>query len=179
LDDGGHSPHQFGEPVSLSPVCIPSCFRRHRLWQAIWLSDERGLEDGSGRRNLDPTRIPDACFVNHANFADNALLKKLRDEYRAAHPHKTSKKGITRRLRRNPKPASASPVNTKATSKREPASPTIPFSIDGFRKTVLHDIVFEAARTMRAQGASDDEIVTVLRFVASEIETYYGSDATE
>jgi hypothetical protein len=32
---------------------------------------------------------------------------------------------------------------------------------------------------MRAQGASDDEIVTVLRFVASEIETYYGSDATE
>ena len=128
--------------------------------------------------NLDPTRIPDASFVSHANFADNALLKKLRDEYRAAHPHKTSKKGITRRLRRNPKPASASPVNSKATSKREPAF-TIPFSIDGFRKSVLHNIVVEAARTMRAQGARDGEIVAVLRFVASEIETHYRSDNAE
>jgi hypothetical protein len=26
LDDGGHSPHQFGEPVSLSAVCIPLAF---------------------------------------------------------------------------------------------------------------------------------------------------------
>jgi hypothetical protein len=71
---------------------------------------------------LNPTRIPDKSFVSHVNLADYELLKKLRDEWRASHPHT------------KPKPKrTAKPVNT---SKPKPsaASPTIPFSIDGFRK---------------------------------------------
>ena len=57
---------------------------------------------------LDPIRIPNQSFVSHVNFADNALLQKLRDEWRAAHPDyfygKPSKDGSSRRLRRKPRP---------------------------------------------------------------------------
>jgi hypothetical protein len=62
-------------------------------------------------QNIDPVTIPDVSLYNGMNFANNALLKKLRDEWRAAHPHysyKTRKDGVTRRLRGKPKP-----VNTK------------------------------------------------------------------
>ena len=60
--------------------------------------------DGRDRRlveglELDPTRIPNQSFVSQFDFADNALLQKLRDEYRAAHPHysyKSSKDGHVR-----------------------------------------------------------------------------------
>src|SRR6516225_3192528 len=38
--------------------------------------------------NLDPTRIPDQSFVAHINFANNLLLKTLREEWREQHPHK-------------------------------------------------------------------------------------------
>ena len=58
--------------------------------------------------NLDPVLIPNVSFVSHINFANNALLNKLREEWRAAHPHysyKAGKDGHVRRLR--------GPVNTK------------------------------------------------------------------
>jgi hypothetical protein len=35
---------------------------------------------------VDPTRVPDESFVAYISFVDNAPLKTLRDEYRAAHP---------------------------------------------------------------------------------------------
>jgi hypothetical protein len=35
---------------------------------------------------IDPTDIPDHSLYSRANFADNALLKKLREEWREAHP---------------------------------------------------------------------------------------------
>ena len=65
---------------------------------------------------IDPVESPNGSFYNGMNFANNALLKKLRDEWRAAHPHysyTTSKDGIVRRLRRKPKSESTRPVNTK------------------------------------------------------------------
>jgi hypothetical protein len=85
-----------------------------------------------GAYNIDPVEFPDGSFYNSMNFANNALLKKLRKEWRAAHPHysyKTSKDGRVRRLRGKPKPT---PVFN--TSKSKLASPTISFRIDGFRK---------------------------------------------
>jgi hypothetical protein len=71
-------------------------------------------------RRLDPTRIPNGSFDSDANFADNALLKKLREEWREQHP-KLAKRRV------------AKPVNTKPKPKPAPAaaSPTIPFNIDG------------------------------------------------
>jgi hypothetical protein len=59
--------------------------------------------------NIDPVVIPDVSFYNCMNFANNALLKKLRDEYRAAHPdYEYYSKGARvyryRGKRRKPKP---------------------------------------------------------------------------
>ena len=57
--------------------------------------------------NIDPVELPNVSFYNHMNFADNPVLKKLRDEWRAAHPYywygKTGKDGGARRLRRKPR----------------------------------------------------------------------------
>jgi hypothetical protein len=83
--------------------------------------------------NIDPVVIPNGSFYSHMNFANNALLKQLRDEWRAAHPHysyKTYRDGHTRRLRR--------PVNTK----RKPATPDPIDMFDGlFDDFVMsHDI---------------------------------------
>jgi hypothetical protein len=36
--------------------------------------------------SLDPTRIPDQSFISDVSFADNNLLRILRDEWRDAHP---------------------------------------------------------------------------------------------
>lgn len=36
--------------------------------------------------NIDPTDIPDISLYSHHNFRDNELLKKLRQEWREAHP---------------------------------------------------------------------------------------------
>jgi hypothetical protein len=58
-------------------------------------------------RDLDPTRVPDQSFVSKVSFTDNALLQKLRDEYREQHPHK----------RKGSKPKAAKP------SKGKPAAP--------------------------------------------------------
>jgi hypothetical protein len=61
--------------------------------------------------NIDPVEFPNWSFYNGMNFGDNALLKKLRDEWRAAHPHywygKPDRHGSVRRLRRKPRPKSA------------------------------------------------------------------------
>ena len=69
--------------------------------------------------NIDPVQTPNESFYNHMNFADNALLKKLRDEWREQHPHywygKINKDGSARRLRNKPRRAS-----TKANTKSEP-----------------------------------------------------------
>jgi hypothetical protein len=63
--------------------------------------------------NLDPTRLPDFSYVAHINFANNPLLQKLRDEYRAAHPHefKIANDGTVRRVKA--KRTSTKPFNTK------------------------------------------------------------------
>ena len=58
--------------------------------------------------NIDPVELPNVPFYNnHMNFAGNAVLKKLREEWRAAHPYywygKTGKDGGARRLRRKPR----------------------------------------------------------------------------
>jgi hypothetical protein len=53
--------------------------------------------------NIDPVLISDRSLYDHGNFAENALLKKLRAEWREQHPryfYKTSKDGSVRRLRR-------------------------------------------------------------------------------
>jgi hypothetical protein len=68
--------------------------------------------------SIDPVAMPNYSLYNGMRFGDNALLKKLRDEWRAAHPDyfygKPDKHGSVRRLRRKPrkrKPATPDPVN--------------------------------------------------------------------
>jgi hypothetical protein len=36
--------------------------------------------------NIDPTDIPDRSLYGRMHFSDNPLLKKLREEWREAHP---------------------------------------------------------------------------------------------
>jgi hypothetical protein len=66
--------------------------------------------------NIDPVTTPNFSLYNYMNFADSALLKKLRDEWRAAHPQyfysKPDRKGTVRRLRRKPRKKKATPVST-------------------------------------------------------------------
>ena len=50
---------------------------RHEA-EAAELAARRLMEE----YDINPIEIPDASFCNHMNFADNALLKKLRDEWR-------------------------------------------------------------------------------------------------
>lgn len=64
---------------------------------------------------IDPTDIPDGSLYSRINFTDNALLKRLRDEYRERHP--------------------AIPTIEKIKqSKSLKTFPTIPFNINGFSK---------------------------------------------
>jgi hypothetical protein len=66
---------------------------------------------------IDPVEAPNGSFYNGMDFTDNALLQKLRDEWRAAHPHyryKTSRaygRVYVRRLRGKPKRATPDPVS--------------------------------------------------------------------
>jgi hypothetical protein len=66
--------------------------------------------------NIDPIDIPDRSLYSRMNFTNSTLLKKLRDEWREQHP-----------------------IPACAVEKIKPSlnylnSPTIPFSIDGFRR---------------------------------------------
>jgi hypothetical protein len=80
--------------------------------EAAELAARRWME----MHNIDPVLISDQSFYNHMNFADNALLKKLRDEWREQHPnyaYRTSKDGIVRRLRRPRRAKRAAPDPVK------------------------------------------------------------------
>lgn len=68
---------------------------------------------------IDPTIIPNASLYNRMNFADNALLKKLRDEWREQHPL----------------PA---PATTKVDDGSYLDVSPITFNIDNFRKYTQH-----------------------------------------
>jgi hypothetical protein len=65
--------------------------------------------------NIDPVVIPDRAFTSHMNFADNALLNTLREEWREAHPDywysKPDSYGHVRRLRGKPRRVNTKPVN--------------------------------------------------------------------
>jgi hypothetical protein len=58
---------------------------RHEA-EAAELAARRLMEE----YDIDPIDIPDASFYDHMNFADNAVLRKLRDEYRAPHARKVA-----------------------------------------------------------------------------------------
>jgi hypothetical protein len=76
---------------------------------------ERAARQVMQARSLDPMLIPDVSLYSHANFADNAALKKLRDEYCAAHPdrvYKVDRSGSMRWVNR--------PGARKPRPKREP-----------------------------------------------------------
>jgi hypothetical protein len=119
--------------------------------------------------NIDPVQIPNVSLYNRMNFADNAVLKRLRDEWREQHPHywygKIGKNGSARRLRRKPrsKPAAkpdelelvnldgvfdgvfdadaAEPVNTaKPTTKPEPVN------FDGMFDDFMRNIAAKSER---------------------------------
>src|SRR5262249_34950830 len=96
--------------------------------------------------------MPDRSLYNRTNFADNALLKKLREEWRAAHPHysyKTTKHGMVRqRSRAKPKPAPAKPVNTKR--KRTTSDPGIKMY-----EGLFDDFRPEAVNTKLSKPSSD------------------------
>jgi len=64
-------------------------------------------------RDIDPVEIPNVSFCGHHRFDDNALLKKLREEWRTAHPDyyygKPDSRGSVRRLKRKRRPAKPKP----------------------------------------------------------------------
>ena len=61
--------------------------------------------------NIDPVDFPTGSLYGRMGFADNALLKKLREEWREAHPDywygKADKFGTAKRLRHKPRPKKA------------------------------------------------------------------------
>jgi hypothetical protein len=63
--------------------------------------------------NIDPVDFPTGSLYGCMGFADNALLKKLREEWREAHPDywygKADKSGTAKRLRHKPRPKQARP----------------------------------------------------------------------
>lgn len=65
--------------------------------------------------NIDPMIIPDRSILDGTNFADTALLKTLREEWRATHPDfyysKPDSQGSVRRLRHKPRPRKPKPEN--------------------------------------------------------------------
>jgi hypothetical protein len=67
--------------------------------------------------NIDPTDIPDHSLYSRTNFADNELLKRLREEWREAHPV-------------------AEPIVEEPTTTDLSAFPTIEFDIKGFSRHV-------------------------------------------
>lgn len=77
--------------------------------------------------NIDPTDIPNQSLYNRTTFTDNALLKKLREEWRELHPL---------------------PPPKESGSGRPPKleGPTIPFNISGFRKTLNRNRKYRGGR---------------------------------
>jgi hypothetical protein len=65
--------------------------------------------------NIDPVTVPNWSMYDHQRFADNALLKKLRDEWLGVHPTYyygvMSSFGSRRRLKHKPRPRKPKPVD--------------------------------------------------------------------
>jgi DNA-binding CsgD family transcriptional regulator len=108
---------------------------------------------------LDPTRIPDQSFVSDINFADNALLQKLRDEYRELHPL---------------------PAPAVKEERQIPAVQSIPFSVAGYARHTrkkrrkepavqLTPANHESIRLLLNEGHSLKEIAARTGFKASTI----------
>jgi hypothetical protein len=67
-------------------------------------------------RNINPCVVPDQSFLSrHINFADNPLLQKLREEYRALHPPARRGKRTPKRASRNKTKSAAAWTWTDAT----------------------------------------------------------------
>jgi hypothetical protein len=64
---------------------------------------------------IDPVEVPNWSMYSHMSFAENALLKQLRDEWRAAHPNfyygKPGYQGSVRRLKHKPRPRKPKPAD--------------------------------------------------------------------
>jgi hypothetical protein len=87
---------------------------------------------------INPTRIPDLSMYNHINFADNALLQKLREEWLAEHPPPP------RRQRPPPEP--------------EEPMPSIPFSLRGYRKVERRN----KKDALRRRSAADNSVAAAM-----------------
>jgi hypothetical protein len=76
---------------------------------------ERGARSLMKVHNIDPIDLPSKSLYSQMDFADNWLLIKLRDEWRAAHPDywygKPDKNGAARRLKHKPRPKRPAPVD--------------------------------------------------------------------
>ena len=94
---------------------------------------ERAARRLMATHNIDPTDIPDGSLYNRMNFAENALLRKLREEWRKAHPQPVNtkkRKGVnTKKAKPKPKPA-GTPVNTS----KSRANPFADLSFEDFGK---------------------------------------------
>ena len=70
-------------------------------------------------RDIDPVEIPNVSFRGQHRFDDNALLTKLRDQWRMEHPNyhygKPNSMDSVRRLKRKPRPAKPKPDSFDAT----------------------------------------------------------------
>lgn len=95
---------------------------------------EKAAAEQAARRvmdahDIDPVLIPNGSLYSRINFADNAVLKKLREEWQEAHPdrvYKVDRSGITRWANR---PKAPKPVNTKPKPKPVNTKPKRPADV--------------------------------------------------
>jgi hypothetical protein len=66
--------------------------------------------------SIDPVLVPNGSFYDRTSFADNPLLAKLREEWRAGHPEKLyySRGGIVRERKTKPRKRKVEPVDVHA-----------------------------------------------------------------
>jgi predicted DNA-binding protein (UPF0251 family) len=110
--------------------------------------------------NLDPTDIPNVSLYSQSNFADNTLLRKLREEWREAHPV----------------PVAAVAVEPTSYTELEGLT-AIPFSLSGFNKQAkkgkgkhrkepvkLSDAEAEQIRLLFNEGLARKEVAELTGF---------------
>jgi Protein of unknown function (DUF2786) len=73
--------------------------------------------------NIDPVKIGDKSLYDHQSFADNALLKKLREEWLVKHKLKPKPEPSVNTTKPKPRPSNAPPVNTTAKPKPHKSGP--------------------------------------------------------
>jgi hypothetical protein len=134
-------------------------------------SGECAAAEAAARRlmvehDIDPIPLPTISLYDRTDFSDNALLIKLRDEWRAAHPdylYKADRDGHlwrvnTKRKPARPDPTSAIPkpkaklvFNTKPSKPSRPSKPSSDRNRDRHSPGYMREYMRDYMRRRRAE----------------------------